>query len=145
MFHVNASDSLVQFLLVCILTVVAYMRFMVFSSKLPFTVYNMFIAHATELAHWSTSMHQRPCPFRICDFCFTMLPCCSVLMMISSDLSYRDRTTFTGKWCFFLQFLTEKNAALFSISGICDINKKERNIAGVAYTLLDIQNRNMQV
>ena len=35
----------------------------------------------------------------------------------------------------FLEFLYEKNAELFSISGICDINNKER-ISGVPWTLL---------
>ena len=62
---------IVQFL-VCILTVVAYTSFMVFSSRLSFTV-SMFIAHATELVYRSTSMYQWPCPFRTSDYSFTIL------------------------------------------------------------------------
>ena len=53
----------------------------VFSSRLSFTV-SMFIAHATELVHRSTSMYQRPCPFRTSDYCFTML----VFRMISATV-----------------------------------------------------------
>ena len=35
------------------------------------------------------------------EFPISASPCCSVLIIISSDLSYRDRITFTRKWCFF--------------------------------------------
>ena len=42
------------------------------------------------------------------EFPISALPCCSVFIMISSDLSYRDRITFTGKWCFFTILDREK-------------------------------------
>ena len=100
----------------------------VFSSRLSFTV-GMFIAHATELVHRSTSMYQRPCPFRTSDYCFTML----VFRMISATvIGLRLESDII-----FSQFLK-----LSSIRGICDINlKKERKILGVVWTLLDTANR----
>ena len=100
----------------------------VFSSRLSFTV-SMFIAHATELVHRSTSMYQRPCPFRTSDYCFTML----VFRMISATvIGLRLESDII-----FSQFLK-----LSSIRGICDINfKKERKISGVVWTLLDTANR----
>ena len=90
----------------------------------------MLIAHAT-LVHRSTSMYQLPCPFRISYFCFTVLHC-TVLIMISATVV---GLCSLESDVLFLQFLTENNAKLFSISGIYDINNKER-ISGVPWTLL---------
>ena len=75
----------------------------VFSSRLSFTV-SMFIAHATELVHRSTSMYQRPCPFRTSDYCFTML----VFRMISATvigLSLESDIIFSQFFFFFFTIL----------------------------------------
>ena len=46
------------------------------------------------------------------EFPISALPCCSVFIMISSDLSYRDRIMFTGKWWFFT-FLDREKCSTF--------------------------------
>ena len=123
---------IVQFL-VCILTVVAYTSFMVFSSRLSFTV-SMFIAHATELVHRSTSMYQWPCPFRTSYYCFTIL----VFIMISATVI---GLRLDSDIVFFLQFLTEKNETFLHQRHLRYKYKKERKISGVVWALLDTTSR----
>ena len=104
---------------------------------LPFTAVSMFIAHAT-LVHRSTSMYQWPCPFRK-KGPISALPCCTVLIMISArviGLRSLESVVFTI-------LDRRKNAKIFSISDICYINKKERKISGVAWTLLDTEERRL--
>ena len=95
---------------VCILTVVAYTNFMFFFLVdflwRSFAV-SMFIAHATEMVHGSTSMYQWLFPFRISDFCFT------VLLEFQKVFSYGDWIAFYNSW--------PRKMKLFSISGICPI------------------------
>ena len=73
------------------------------------------------------------------EFPVSDLPCWTVLIMISATVI--GLRSLEGD--VFRQFLTQKNAKLFSISGIWDINKKERKISGVALNLLDTEEQRM--
>ena len=100
LFHVNAS--LVQFLYFNRRRI---MRFMFFSSILPFTILT---CSSLTPRSWFTESIRSINDLVHSEFPISALPCCSVFIMISSDLSYRDRITFTGEWCFFTILDTEK-------------------------------------
>ena len=101
---------------------------------LPFTAVSMFIAHAT-LVHGSTSMYQWPYPFRKKRSPISALPCCTVSIIISArviGLRSLESDVLYNSW-------PAKQSKIFSISGICYMNKKERKISGVAWSLLDTE------
>ena len=70
------------------------------------------------------------------EFPISALPCCTVLILISARVI---GLRLLESEVFFTILDRRKNAKIFSISDICYINKKERKISGVAWTLLDIE------
>ena len=69
------------------------------------------------------------------EFPISALPCCTVLIMISTrviGLRSLESDVFYNSW-------PAEKCKSFSISDICYINKKERKISVVAWTLLDTE------
>ena len=71
------------------------------------------------------------------EFPISALLCFSVFRMISATvIGFRSKSDrFYNSW--------PRKIKLFSISDICDINKKGRKISGVAWTLLDAEEHRM--
>ena len=118
---------------VCILTVVAYTKFMVFSSRLPL-IHDLSQLACSSLTLRSWFIEALRCinDFFHSEFPIFALPCYWNSRMFSATVIGLRR-----KWCF-LQFLTEKNETFLHQRHLpYKIIKKEREISGVAWTLLD--------